>query len=83
MSEVPLYRGTSPISNSIPLGSYSSICLGPSGGPRGGGRFLMSEVPLYFGFSLKRFGCRANMTRISQSRPDAGLGFQAKVPKTL
>jgi hypothetical protein len=22
-------------------------CLGPYGGPRGGGRFLMSEVPMY------------------------------------
>ena len=23
------------------------LCLGPDGGPRGGGRFLMSEVPLF------------------------------------
>jgi len=39
------YRGTSLLRNRPPLGTYSSI--GPSGGPRGGGRFLMSEVPLY------------------------------------
>jgi len=25
------------------------LCLGPYGGPRGGGLFLMSEVPLYRG----------------------------------
>ena len=23
------------------------LCLGPDGGPRGGGRFLISEVPMY------------------------------------
>ena len=31
------YRGTSLIRNSPPPGTYSSICLGPYGGPRGGG----------------------------------------------
>ena len=39
-------RGTSLIRNSLPLGTYSSICLGPYSGPRGGGRFLLSELPL-------------------------------------
>ena len=34
------YRGTSLIRNRPPLGPYSSICLGPYGGPRGGGGFL-------------------------------------------
>ena len=34
------YRGTTLIRNSLPLGTYSSICLGPYGGPRGGGCFL-------------------------------------------
>ena len=41
------YRGTSLIRNSLPLGIYSSICLGPYGVPGGGGSFLMSEVPPY------------------------------------
>ena len=40
------YRGASLIRNSPPLGTYSNICLGPYGGPGGGGRFLMSEEPL-------------------------------------
>ena len=30
------YRETSLIRNSLPLGTYSSICLGPYGGPGGG-----------------------------------------------
>ena len=34
------YRGTSLIRNTPLLGPYSSICLGPYGGPRGGGGFL-------------------------------------------
>jgi len=44
----PIYRGTSLIRNRPRLGPYNtcSICIGPYGGPRGGGRFLMSEVPL-------------------------------------
>ena len=42
------YRGTSFIRNSALLGTYGRTpCLGPYGGPRGGGLFLMSEVPLY------------------------------------
>ena len=41
------YRRASLIRNSFLLGTYSSICLGPYGGPRGGGRFPMSEVALY------------------------------------
>ena len=41
------YRGTSFIRNTHLLVPYSSICLGPYGGPRGGGLFLISEVPLY------------------------------------
>ena len=40
------YRGTSLIRNSTSSETYSSICLGPYGGPRGGGLFLMIEVPL-------------------------------------
>ena len=32
--------------NSAPLGPYSRNMPGPCGGPTGGGRFLMSEVPL-------------------------------------
>ena len=31
------YRGTSLTRISLPLGTYSSICLGPYSGPRGGG----------------------------------------------
>ena len=48
-SECPLstHRGTWPIRNSLLLGTYSSICLGPYGGPRGRELFLMREVPLY------------------------------------
>ena len=42
------YRGTSLIRNRPPLGTYSSICLGPHGAPSGGGLFLMSEVPLWW-----------------------------------
>ena len=42
---VRVYRGTSLIRNSLPLGSYGRACLGPYGGPRRG-MFLMSEVPL-------------------------------------
>ena len=38
--------GTSLIRISALLGTYSGICPGPSGGPTGGGRFLMSEAPL-------------------------------------
>ena len=34
------YKGTSLIRNRLPLGPYSSICLGSYGGPGGGGRFL-------------------------------------------
>ena len=34
------YRGTSLIRNCLPLGTYSIICLGPYGGPRGVGGFL-------------------------------------------
>ena len=41
------YRGTSLMRPPPPVGPYSSICLGPYGGPWGGGLFLMSEVPLY------------------------------------
>jgi len=39
------YRGTSLIRNSPPLGTYSSICLGPYGGPGGGGGFLCARYP--------------------------------------
>jgi len=40
------YWGTSLIRN-CNLPSTVGLCLGPYGGPRGGGVFLMSEVPLY------------------------------------
>jgi len=41
-----LYKGASLIRNDLPLGPYSRPMSGPYGGPRGGGLFLMSEVPL-------------------------------------
>ena len=34
------------------LAPYISICLGPHGGPRGGGLFLMSEVSHSSGYFL-------------------------------
>ena len=40
------YRGTSPIKNAPPLGPYSRPIPRVLGGSWGGGRFLMSEVPL-------------------------------------
>ena len=40
------YRGTSLIKNSAPLGPYSSPMPRPLWRSWGGGRFLMSEVPL-------------------------------------
>jgi hypothetical protein len=40
------YRGTSLIRNSPCLLPTVGLCLGPYGGPRGRGQFLMSEVPL-------------------------------------
>jgi hypothetical protein len=49
-SEVPLYqdyRDASLIRRRLPLGPATGICLEPCGGPRGGGVFFMSEVPLY------------------------------------
>jgi len=61
------YRGTSLIRNHLPLGAYSSICLGPFGSPGGGGRLLMSEVPLYPEHS------RANGPRREQGCGDVAL----------
>ena len=40
------YRGTSLIRNSAPEDPTVALRLGPYGGPSGGGRFLMSDVPL-------------------------------------
>ena len=40
------YRGTSLIINHLPLGPYRSLMPRVLGGFKGGGRFLMSEVPL-------------------------------------
>ena len=40
VSEATLYGGTSLIRNQSPVGPYSSIRLGPYGGPRGGCCFL-------------------------------------------
>ena len=51
MSEVPLYlpfyRGTSPTRKRTPLGPYRRPMPRVLGGSYGGGRFLMSEVPLW------------------------------------
>ena len=41
------YRGTSLIRNSAPLGPYSRTMPRALWWSYGGGRFLMSEVPLY------------------------------------
>ena len=41
----PLYRGTSLIRNTAPVGPYSSICPGPHGGPGGEGCFLRARYP--------------------------------------
>ena len=55
MSELPLYTCAPPSSMFVcagPEGVSESAsptvrpCLGPYGGPRGGGLYLMSEVPL-------------------------------------
>jgi len=40
------YRDTSLIRNRPPYDPTAGLCLGPCGGPSGGGSFLMSEVPL-------------------------------------
>ena len=42
----PEYRGTSLVRNTPLLGPAVGLCLGPHGGPREGGKFLMCEVPL-------------------------------------
>ena len=39
-------RGTWPIRNRNPLGNYRRPMLRVLGGSKGGGRFLMGEVPL-------------------------------------
>jgi len=44
VAQLVIYRGTSLIRNPPPV---VALGLGPYGGPRGGGLFLMSEVPLY------------------------------------
>ena len=41
------YRGTSLIRNCAPLGPYSRTMPRVLGGSLGGGRFLMSQIPLY------------------------------------
>ena len=41
------YRGTSLIRKRLLLGPAAGLCLRHYGGPRGGGLFHMSEVPLY------------------------------------
>ena len=41
------YRGTLPTSKRTPLGPYRRPVPKVLGGSYGGGRFLMSEVPLY------------------------------------
>ena len=47
MSEVPLYRGISRIRKHIPLAPYRRSMRRVAGGSKGGGRFLMGEVPLH------------------------------------
>ena len=47
MSEVPLYRCISRIRKRIPLGPYRSSIFRVLGKSKGGGCFLMGEVPLY------------------------------------
>ena len=47
MSKVPLYRDTSLIRNRLSLGPYSRPMPRALWWSYGGGRFLMSEVPLY------------------------------------
>jgi len=44
---VYIYRGTSLIRNSLSLGPYSRTVPRALWWSEGGGRFLMSEVPLY------------------------------------
>ena len=51
-SQRTLYRGTSLIRNSLPLGPFSRTLPRALWWSWGGGRFLMSEVPLYMGTSL-------------------------------
>ena len=47
MSEVPLYRSTSLTRNSAPVGPYSTNMPKVLWWSKGGGLFIMSEVPLY------------------------------------
>ena len=47
VSKVRCVRGTSLTTKRTPLGSYRRHILRVLGGSWGGGRFLMSEVPLY------------------------------------
>ena len=42
-----IYGATSLIRKRLPLGPYSSICLGSYGGPKGGGSFLWAKHPCY------------------------------------
>ena len=48
-----LYRGTSPIRKRPPLGPYSRAMPRGLWWSLGGGRFLMSEVPLYSDVTAK------------------------------
>ena len=75
------YRGVSLIRNRPPLGPYSSIRLGPCGGPRGGGLFLMSEVPLYpgRGRSGPSRAKRSSPQRPSTRKVDCRPGNRPKV----
>jgi hypothetical protein len=65
-----MYRGTLLMRNSLPLGAYSSICLGPYGGPRGRGDGvchpgLMSEIPLSYQDGRHMHPHRARSSRLS------------------
>ena len=44
-----VYRDTSLMRNSLPLGIYRSMCPGPYGGPRGVGAFLLVRYPCTVG----------------------------------
>ena len=69
------YRDTSLIRNRPPLRPYSSIRLGPCGGHRAGGLFLMSEVTLYPEHGRANGARRARPARCSQKNegPDSAV----------
>ena len=76
-----LYRVASLLRNLTPLDPTVGLCLGPYESPTGGGRFLMSEVPLQVplrhslgggAFMATLSVCRTLKWRGGQIRPSAG-----------